>query len=255
MKLSLNVDFDSLEEYLEFFAVLQSHFGGQGIAPKPKVGITSKVSSLLTVQEPVANQSEACKAFNNKTSHKIRHIIAPTKPRISNSKQTSTLPQLVELQVPSVAGFLPSEEMLSKVKAYIEKGQAFKTQDVVSATVMGNPSRRTRANKWLKGHPKLDYERGKRENGKRGLGSLIYTPLPIGKEKGAALKSQTTKNKKQQTKPTQKLSLLGFRPTTEMQRKVMNGFLNGGQVKPMKGKGMGNSDSSRLSKAPRKGTQ
>jgi len=87
MKLTLNVDFDSLEECLEFCTVLQEHFGGQGSAVKLKGNVTQKTTTLPNVQEPVPPESETRKA-SNKATHKVRHITVPEKPKVRNNKQT-----------------------------------------------------------------------------------------------------------------------------------------------------------------------
>lgn len=140
MKLSLNVDFDSLQEYLEFMEIFQNHFG---------------------VKKPVP-------------------LVSNVKPRTAppTKKQKTGKPQKpVATIIPEAVGFQPSIEMIQKVKSYIEKGQAFKTADIATAAMMRNPNRRTLVNKWLQAFDNLHVARGEKVAGQRGNSPLIYTPI------------------------------------------------------------------------------
>lgn len=200
MKLSLNVDFDSLEEYLEFFTMLQSHFGSKEIGPNYKATIAKNASSSPATAKQMPPS-------------------ASVQPKDPVAKLQSA-----QLKI-KPTGFQPPADILNKVNEYITKGQAFKTQDVAPESVMQNSRRRTRINQWLKAHPNLKSERPARSKG--GPGPLVYRPIRAEMEDDATIRpkaekqmSQANDLKKQQPKSARTLSFLGFHPTAEMQRKV-----------------------------------
>ncbi len=137
MKLNLNIEFESWDEYALFVSKMQPATD----VPLPIPQIVKPVSVAL---EPVSKAS-------------------PTpSPSVSQSIM--------------VQGFSPSLTMIEKVEQYIRKGQAFRTIDVLGPILSNNPNTRSKANQWLQKHPQLAVSHQKLEQGKMGRGPLLYTP-------------------------------------------------------------------------------